>query len=196
MSFWYFVVYSLMIGIVAGVVAAFVWFLIINWFKPKIKIGEVIGKTTLKFDEKEDESKVYLMKFINYTKPNIENVSIDLFLMFDYFHGNHKNYRVKRLKLRNDSYKFISGLREKNHEMHNNCVQIVILDDLEERWTGENAWLHLQITTYHSRSGSRKVFVQKFTNPNVIQEGEFCSGHTFEIMPSDKKRHKKVKPSA
>lgn len=100
------------------------------------------------------------------------------------------------MELRNNSYKFISGIREKNHEIHNNCVQIVILDDLEEKWTGENDWLHLQVTAYHSRSGSRKVFVQKFTNPNVIKEGEFCFGHTFNIMPHSKKRHKKTKPTS
>src|SRR5690606_15054889 len=132
-------------------IAAAIFFLILRFFKPNIKISDKIARQS-----KETESgieHVYVFKFINKTKSNIENVSIDLFLMEDYFNGSAKNYKSKSLKIAQPESKLLTGSSTRNKEIHNNCVQRTIKEPLEKLWNGEREWLHLQIDSKHSKSG-------------------------------------------
>ena len=90
--------YDLIIALITGLLAAALFFLALRIWKPRIKIGSKIVKTE-KTDEKGNKTYIYTFKFINKTISNIENVSIDLFLMEDYFNGSAKNYKTKKLKI-------------------------------------------------------------------------------------------------
>lgn len=175
-------VYDLIIAILTGVIAALVFFLILRIFKPRIKICDKIAKT----QKKDKDNKIYyayVFKFINKSWSNIENVSIDVFLMEDYFNGSAKNYRTRKLNIAQNEYKFLNGKRNKNKEIHNNCVQMTIKEPLEELWNGEKEWLHIQIDSTHAGSGRRKVYVQTYKDPkNKIVYGRFDSGENFKII--------------
>lgn len=175
---------ALVTGVVSGVIAAYFYLRLTQLRKPKMEIGKCICKSVRPKNESATEKEtVYHIKFINFTKHNIENISLDLFLMKDYFYGNGKNYKATRLKLKVNNFSFISGTKEKDKVIHNNCVQLTIDENLDKIWKGDHDWLQLQITAYHSVSGFRKVFVKKFTSPEmVIKDGKFDSGHTFEII--------------
>lgn len=173
---------ALGIGVISGVIAALIFFLIMRVLKPRIIISNKIVKECVKKDDGTEEF-VYRFKFINKTRSNIENVSIDLFLMEEYFNGTGKNYSSKGLTLAKPEFKFLAGTNEKNGENHNNCVQMRITEDLEKVWNGEKEWLHVQIDSTHAKSGRRKVYVKRYTDSkNTICEGKFDSGENFDII--------------
>jgi len=174
--------YDLIIALITGLLAAALFFLALRIWKPRIKIGSKIVKTE-KTDEKGNKTYIYTFKFINKTISNIENVSIDLFLMEDYFNGSAKNYKTKKLKIAQPNFNFLTGTRNKNKEIHNNCVQMSIREPLEDLWNGEREWLHLQIDSTHSKSGRRAVNVKTYKDPlNTIVLGKFDSGDNFNII--------------
>lgn len=174
--------YDLIIALVTGIMAAAVFFLALRIWKPNIKISDKIVKT-LKQDENGDDYYDYTFKFINKTRSNIENVSLDLFLMEDYFNGSAKNYKTKELKLAQPKFNFLTGKSNKNKEIHNNCVQMGVKEPLENLWNGEKEWLHLQIDSTHSKSGRRTVHVKTYKDPNAtIVIGKFDSGENFKII--------------
>jgi len=174
--------YDLIIALITGLLAAALFFLALRIWKPRIKIGSKIVKTE-KTDEKGNKTYIYTFKFINKTISNIENVSIDLFLMEDYFNGSAKNYKTKKLKIAQPNFNFLTGTRNKNKEIHNNCVQMSIKEPLEDLWNGEREWLHLQIDSTHSKSGRRAVNVKTYKDPlNTIVLGKFDSGDNFNII--------------
>lgn len=174
--------YDLIIALITGLLAAALFFLALRIWKPRIKIGSKIVKTE-KTDEKGNKTYIYTFKFINKTISNIENVSIDLFLMEDYFNGSAKNYKTKKLKIAQPNFNFLTGTRNKNKEIHNNCVQMSIKEPLEDLWNGEREWLHLQIDSTHSKSGRRAVNVRTYKDPlNTIVLGKFDSGDNFNII--------------
>ena len=71
----------------------------------------------------------------------------------------------------------------RNKETYDNCIQMVIREDLELIWNGSKEWLHLQIDSTHSKSGRRKVQVQLYKDPsNTIKKGRFDSGENFKIL--------------
>lgn len=179
------VAYDLLIatctGVLSGLIAAGVFFLILRIFKPKIVISDKIVKQTITTGGNTEI--LYKFKIINKTRSNIENVSIDLFLMEDFFNGSAKNYRTKRLELAQPEFKFLTGTLEKNKEIHNNCVQMTIREPLEELWNGSREWLHVQIDSTHSKSGRRKVHVKTYKDPtSCIVSGKFDSGENFTIL--------------
>ena len=103
--------------------------------------------------------------------------------MEDYFNGSAKNYKTKKLKIAQPNFNFLTGTRNKNKEIHNNCVQMSIKEPLEDLWNGEREWLHLQIDSTHSKSGRRAVNVKTYKDPlNTIVLGKFDSGDNFNII--------------
>ncbi|WP_291870581.1 hypothetical protein [Maribacter sp.] len=169
-------------GILSGIIASGLFFLTLRVFKPKIQIASKIVKQQTTNDLGEPEI-IYWFKFINMTKADIENVSIDLFLMEDFFNGSAKNYNTKRLKIAQPEFKFLTGKGKRSTETYNNCVQMKILEPLEEMWNGKKEWLHLQIDSTHSQSGRRKVHVKKYQDPSsAISNGKFDSGENFNIL--------------
>jgi len=174
---------ALGIGVVSGLIATAIFFAFMRYFIPKIVFGNVISKE-LNEEHKGDTPKYkYYIKFYNDTGVNIDNVSIDLLLMEAYINGTGKNFKSTRLKIEQNGFKFLAGKDNKDVDLTNNCVQISILEDLESIWDGKTMWLHLQIDSFHSVSGRRKVHVTKFKDPtNTIKMGKFDSGETFKII--------------
>ncbi|MEP5829723.1 MAG: hypothetical protein ABJ300_05610, partial [Maribacter dokdonensis] len=171
--------YDLMIatitGILSGIIASSLFFLALRVFKPKIIISDKIVRQQTT-NEEGDQIIVYWFKFINMTKADIENVSIDLFIMEDYFNGSAKNYNTKRLNIAQPEFKFLTGKKSRSKETYNNCVQMMIKEPLEEKWNGKKEWLHVQIDSKHSQSGRRKVHVKKYQDPtSSIVSGKFDS---------------------
>lgn len=171
-------------GVLSGIIAAAIFFLILRIFKPKIVISDKIVKQ-LRTNRKDGETEyVYKFKFINMSKSDIENVSIDFFLMEDFFNGSAKNFKTKSLQLAQPEFKFLVGLNNKNHDIHNNCVQMSIREPLEELWDGQKEWLQVQIDSTHSKSGRRRVHIKNYKDPkNTISIGKFDSGDNFTIIP-------------
>ncbi|OXB04954.1 hypothetical protein [Flavobacterium pectinovorum] len=176
-TFWY----DLLIALFTGVLSCLIFYLALRIFKPNIKTCSILCKEIETFDDKTKTR--YYFKFINKTYSDIENVSINLLLIEDYIHGSGKNFIGKELKLKRYDFKNIPGKRRKNKEIHNNCVQMLIDEDLEKLWDGRKEYLELQIDCTHSKSGRRLVHVQKYTDvKNTIKNGRFDSGENFNII--------------
>ena len=178
----YDLIIALLVGVVSGIIASGLFFLVLRIFKPRIRIAKEIVKQIINKENGEIEIH-YWFKFINMTKADIENISIDLFLMEDYFNGSAKNYETKRLKIARSEIKFLVGLNKRSKDTFNNCVQMKILEPLEEKWNGKKEWMQLHIDSKHSQSGRRKVQVMKFQDPErTIVVGKFDSGENFKIL--------------
>jgi len=173
---------TLIFGVIAGVISAITFYYLMKMIKPNIEISEHIARRQVDNNGKMEYE--YVIKIINRTKSNVEDVSYQLFIMEDYFHGTGKNYSARELNFMGaNSMKFLTGKDEKNESYHDNCRQIRIKGDLEGEWDEKKEWLQFQIVSYHSKSGSRKVHKRKYTNPSVtIKDGLFDSGETFEIL--------------
>lgn len=159
--------------------------------KPNIQISTEIAKERMVddneapiLDEHGDYMYEYVIKIINYTKSDIEDVSYQLFIMEDWFRGNGKIYTSRELKFKkSNSMKLLVGVDSKDESIDNNCRQIVIKGDLERDWDKNKEWLEFQIVSYHSKSGSRKVHKRKFTDrKRHVVEGYFDTGHNFNII--------------
>lgn len=176
------VTYDLLIALITGVLSCVIFFGILRVFRPNIRTCNVICKNVIT-DKLGNKINRYCIKFYNSSFSDIENVSVDLFLMEDYFHGTAKNYKYKKLNLAQPEFKYLTGRINRNKEIYDNCVQMVILEDLEKIWNGSREWLHLQIDSTHSKSGRRKVKIQLYKDPNnTIKMGKFDSGENFNII--------------
>jgi hypothetical protein len=172
--------YDLLIALFTGVLSCVIFYLALRVFKPQIKTCSIICK---EIDETGIEKPEYYLKFINKTFSDIENVSISLLLIEDFLHGSGKNFRGKELKLKKDQIKNIPGKWRKSKDIHNNCVQMRIEEDLENLWDGKREYMELHIDCTHSKSGRRLVHVQKYTDvKNTIKSGRFDSGENFNII--------------
>ncbi len=173
--------YDLLMALFTGVLSCVIFYLTLRVFKPRIKTCSVICK---EIEISGGKQKVeYYLKFINTTFSDIENVSINLLLIEDYIHGSGKNFTGKELKLKRYDIKNIPGKWRKNKEIHNNCVQMLIDEDLETLWDGKKEYLELHIDCTHSKSGRRLVHVQKYTDViKTIKVGRFDSGENFNII--------------
>lgn len=182
---------SLFIGVVSGIISAVIFYYIMMSVKPDIKISSQIAKER-KVDNNENPILdangnyiyEYVIKIINYTKSDVEDVSYQLFIMEDWFRGNGKIYTARELKFeKSNSMKLLVGTDTKDNTIDNNCRQIVIKGDLEKDWDKNKEWLEFQIVSYHSKSGSRKVNKIKYTDrTRHIVEGYFDTGHNFDII--------------
>jgi hypothetical protein len=176
------IIYDLILAILTGTIATLIFFFTLRIFKPNIIISNKIIKVS-QIDSQGKTIISYAFKFINKTRSDIENVAIDLFLMEDYFHGTAKNYKSKRLRVAQPEFKFLTGKKNKDKHIHNNCVQMVIKEPLEDMWNGEKEWLQVQIDSKHSKSGRRTIIVKTFKDPaNTIVYGKFDSGENFNLI--------------
>jgi len=176
------IIYDLLIALITGVLSCVLFFLALRVFKPCIKTCNIICKE-VDHDENGTEIVKYYFKFINMTWADIENVSINLLLLEDYINGSGKNFRGKELKLKRSEFKNIPGRGRRNKDIHNNCLQIRIEEDLETIWDGKKEWMELQIDCTHSKSGRRLVHIQKYTHPRkTIKNGSFDSGENFNVI--------------
>lgn len=176
------IIITLVFGVIAGVISAVTFYYLMKLIKPNIEISEHIARR--KIDNNGVMEYEYVIKIINHTSSNVEDVSYQLFIMEDYFHGTGKNYSARELEFKGaNSMKFLTGKGEKNESYHDNCRQIRIKGDLEGEWDKKKEWLQFQIVSYHSKSGSRHVHKRKYTNPSVtIKDGIFDSGETFDVL--------------
>jgi hypothetical protein len=176
--------YDLLLAVITGIISSIIFFAILRIFRPRIKTCNIIAKKAITKENGETRYEYYF-KFINNTYSDIENVSIELLLMEDYFHGSNKNFTSKSLKVARPEFKFLKGRASRDKTIFNNCIQMNIDEDLETIWNGDREWLQLQIDSTHSKSGRRKVHVQVFKDPsNTIKLGKFDSGENFSIMNS------------
>lgn len=183
---------TLLYGIVSGVVAAIVFYYIMMSIKPKIEISDKIAKEKILddkgnhiYNENGELAYEYVIKIINYSKANVEDLSYQLFIMEDWFSGNGKMFEARDLDFKKpNNMKLLVGLNEKDHTSNNNCRQIVIKGNLENDWDKNKEWLEFLVVSYHSKSGSRKVHKAKYTDRRLhIQEGYFETGHSMKIIP-------------
>ncbi len=176
------VTYDLLLALITGTISSVIFFSILRIFRPRIKTCNVISK--MPYTDTDGSIKYsYHFKFINKTYADIENVSLELMLMEDYFNGEGKNFKSKNLTLARPEFKFLKGKSNKDKVIHNNCVQMRVMEDLEAIWDGDREWLQLQIDSTHSKSGRRKVHVQIFKDPkNTIKLGKFNSGENFDLI--------------
>ena len=173
---------ALITGVFSGILAAAMFFLILRIWKPNIAISDKIVKQ-IKTNASGEEEIFYYFKFVNKTKADLENVSIDLVLREEYYNGNSKNYTNKYLRLSKPEIKYLIGRDNKNHDIHDNCILMRIKEPLEDLWNGDSECLRVEIDSRHSKSGRRRVIPQNYTDPsNTIINGKFDSGENFNII--------------
>jgi hypothetical protein len=175
----------LLIGITSSLMATFIYFILRQLIRPKIKIfDKVVVRNRISPDGKNEI--VSSLKMVNKCFFSIEDVKFRLYLMKEVAAGNNKNIRGKIIDLKIDNYSAIVGLNRRSKTHYENCVLINVHGDIREQLKGENTSLRLQICATHSKSGFKRVHTKNFIDVNHFLElGYFDSGEKEKIISKE-----------
>lgn len=173
---------STITGVISGILVTFIFIAFKYIVKPRVKISDKIVVRNRPNIDGVDEL-VCQIKLINKTLFSIENVDIKVFLLSDYNAGNGINSLVKNLELRVAHYDYMVGKLGKDKERHDNCYLITFKDDIRKDWNTHQKRIIIQVSSYHSKSGFRKVYTKTYKDfEHCIMNGKFISGETFDII--------------
>lgn len=173
---------STITGVISGILVTIIFVAFKYIVKPRIKISNKIVVRN-RPDMNGVVEQVCQIKLINKTIFSIENVDIKVFLLSDYNAGNGTNSLVKNLELRVAHYDYMVGKLGKDKERHDNCYLITFKDDIRNDWNTHLKRIIIQVSSYHSKSGFRKVYTKTYKDyEHCIVSGKFSSGETFDII--------------
>ncbi len=169
---------SLIGGIVAGVISAGLFHVILKHSVPDIKISENIEKRT------DSNGKItYHIKVVNLKKRFVVNVKPYLYLEHEEGSVDGKKLRSKILTIYDKTVPFLYPLDEKD-DYKKYATRVELTEDLEKEWHNDNKY-HLVVQLYgeDAFSGAGKMFtVNYYKMSTSIIEGEFKVGTSTEIV--------------
>lgn len=168
-------------GVISGIIVTLFFFLLRISVKPRIKVSQFIVRRNRKNLETGEVNEVFQIKFYNASWSSIEDVTIDFYLMNDWYSSDKKSFAAIPIKLNLDSFKFLPGKLKRNKELNDNCVVVTLHGNLDEIWKDKHDWLELHITAYHSLSGFRKVKKRTYKGLKCIEKGKFADGEVFKL---------------
>ncbi|MDX4973680.1 hypothetical protein [Myroides odoratimimus] len=171
---------SLIIGVLTGVIASYLFLKhYLQKLKPSIIISDFICKVEL-------EGKThYLFKFINRTKYELFDVTLDLSSYKPIGVLQGQNLRKTTLKLKTTNISFIPPYENKNDQHHTYAVIINTQTNIEEFLTGDNSdYIRLTIIAKHSLSGLNGIFTKDFHTNQCIAKSNFKFGDSIELNNS------------
>lgn len=166
---------NLTVGVIAGVIAALANLIIVRITRPRLKVSKDISK---------EKDSIYRIKVINKTWCDIEDIKLEAFVLTKYTTTTEgdEDYKLEPVKIKCPHYTYLSGYIGRDKKMHNNCIQVSLDDDLEQKWKGSDVFI-FQVTAFNKFTGVRRIKRVRFHCPSkTIKKGKFKSGQKFEII--------------
>ncbi|MDM1408588.1 hypothetical protein [Myroides sp. DF42-4-2] len=173
---------SVVIGILTGVLASYIFLkYFLQTLKPSIEISNYICKT------KREGQTLYIFKFINKTKYELFDVTLDLssYKTIGAFGG--QNLRITKINLKQSKISSIPTYNPKNDKHHTYAAIISTeenLNDFFKKSYNQSDYLKLTVIAKHSLSGLNKVFTQDFHASHCIKNKNFAFGDSLELINS------------
>ena len=162
-------------GIISGAIASYVF---LNWYlnrkRPRVGISKYISIENI------EGHKNFLFKFVNLTKTEIFDVSIELSLFKPVGEMNGKNLKSTDVKLKDNFIAFIP-FEKTNDEFNLHAMRLRTEEDLQSLWTDSSSFLRISIVSKHGLSGMSKVIIHDFLSPECITTKKFISGNSLEV---------------
>lgn len=167
--------FSIIAGIVSGLISSGLFFWIMSRLQPKMLISECICKG------EDKNGTFYGFKILNLTKHNIIDLRLEVQLKTPFNSNGGSNFSMEWIKLKKD-YILQFPKYDPNDKNADYALIVATRDNLEELWCDPAQHLEMRIYGKHALSGIRKSFTQKYyTKKNCIKAGLFNFGKTFDI---------------
>lgn len=166
---------SLLVGIISGLIASYVFLaLFLDRKRPNIEISEWISKTVI--NEKEN----FLFKFVNLTEKEIFDVRVEATFYQPFGDLDGMNYRLKDIELKDNFIAYMPcQAKDDTHNLH--CARIRAIDKLDTQWQNDSSFIRFTVIAKHSLTGLNKVFVRDFHHKNRITNKSFVSGNSLNV---------------
>ena len=168
---------AVIIGVLSGFTASFIFLLFLTMIKPKIIISKQIAKNCPTSGQVN-----YQIKIINKTANSIINVKAQLFLITPIVMPGGLIEQNVSIPLKTSELMELSKF-DVNDKTGGYIFRFVCEENIEKKWTDENrSFLRFKIFATHPLSGSSRVFSEDYhIIKNSIEEGKFEFGNSLKI---------------
>ena len=167
-----------LLSIGCSILASFIFlFIVLAFFKPKIKIADIICKNSNQFTD--DINEYYFFKIINMSLFSAYDVRVELNVLEKYQTppSGMMNKRTISLTLVLSNVSHLPYFRPKwLRKDADHCIRFRTLDNLSEIISNPYKSVQLQVTLRHGLTGLVKVFYQDYADVSLIKEGKFTYG--------------------
>jgi len=170
-------------NILCSIIASLIFlFIVLIWFKPKIRISPFICKAKSKFD---DTQFSYFIKMVNVSIFSAYDLKFELNLLQRYSvpPTGSMNVRTTPLKVVQSHLSHINPYRPywwRKEASH--AFRFRSIEDLTSIITDEFKSVEIQITVKHGLTGLTKVYKQEYSDVSQIKIGNFTYGTKFAVM--------------
>lgn len=170
---------KILLAIFIGIISSVIFYCFLFLLKPKVKISHHIAKGLSTFDN----SVIYKIKILNYTKVPIIEIKAQLHVFKNYQTKTGEIWKSHAIKLKREDPLVIAKY-DKNDKDAKYAYRFLTYEDLDNLWSDDtNEYLKFRLICKHSVSGFTGYFEQEFRlKRESIKNGEFSKGDVFEIV--------------
>lgn len=174
---------SAIIGVMSGVLSAFLFHCILKLSAPKILISSVIEKREVEGVIK------YHIKIVNVKRRFLVNIIPYLEVAHHSNGGDGPVLRVKVLPTSAEMIPYIDPYCRRDSDKKY-AVRYELPDNLLELWNDDSAgYLMFKIYCTDAFSGSGKLFCMEYRQHSCIVAGKFKTGKAVDIIPESRSSH-------
>ena len=170
---------KILLAVFIGIIASAIFYYFLLRLKQKVKISSHIAKgiSTL------DNSVIYRIKILNYTKVPIIEIKAQLHIFKNYQTKTGEIWKSQAIKLKRDDPFAISKFDKKDKDAKY-AYRFLTYEDIDNMWTDDTKeYLKFRLSCKHSVSGFTGFFEQDFRlKRESIKMGDFSKGDIFEIV--------------
>ncbi len=165
------------IELIGGTIAALIFlFLVLYFFKPKIRICHFLCKTSV------NQQTVYIFKFVNKSFFSAHDIKVELYKIRKIPMGKGEyNNQHEILNIINGNISHIPRRpffwQKQLHHPH--CIVVRSFDDLNTILAEDANGIILRVSLKHGLTGLSNVFEQEYGNESDIKNGKYKPGTKF-----------------
>lgn len=170
-------IFSIVSGLISGVVASLLFYLYMRKMRPKIFICDDIALSN------NEEGPFYGFKLYNESKKyDVLDLRFELFIITPFNSHGGRNYKIDKLKLKREHIMSLSKCSKENEKEGSFALVMTTREDLETLWNKDSQILEFHVHARHSFSGATHSFSKKFyTKSTSIKQGMFTFGKTNAV---------------
>jgi len=170
---------KLLLAVFIGIIASAIFYYFLLRLKPRIEISSKIAKGLSTIDN----TVIYRIKIINYTKVPIIEIKAHLHIFKNYQTSTGEIWKSQAIKLRRDDPLVILKYDKKDKDAKY-AYRFLTYEDVDTMWSDNTkAYLKFRLICKHSVSGFTGFFEQDYRiKRKSIKMGDFSKGDFFEIV--------------
>ncbi|ALQ52154.1 hypothetical protein [Nitrosomonas ureae] len=167
---------SILIGIFSSLSASGLFLIVLFKLRPIIEISPEIA------DQSNNDGPCYAFKFINRSKYQAFDISIETILITPIQVPGGPVNHVKEVILRKSHFHELGGFSPKDKEAHY-AFRVATFDDLRSLWISDTQYLRINVVASHALSGFSSVQTMVFNTKSQIKKGKHRFGNNLNVEP-------------